>query len=357
MTKQTGHYLLFPVLSAALAGALWAPALQAQSATPSQPQPAPQTQQSQSDQDQYSGVSHPPPDSSIQADDDLPPPAPAPVPIPKPSAAIPAAPAAAAPAVAVQPNPARPAASPVFANGNGEFRGEVDNTDDGIVTVVPAPGTQATLQARPASGPVPLADEPDSGIVNYVPYNPNDLAPGTNISVRLSEDLSTADTQPGTPFKAVISRNVYNGDRLIIPVGAEMRGRVTYISQGHHIGPHATMHLRPESIVLPDGTAYHLYADVVATNAPGTHADDEGGVVASTHYKKDAVEYGAGVGSGAVVGAAVGGPVGAGVGTLVGAGAVTTHMLLQDPQAANLPQGTTLVFSLTQPMALTPLKN
>jgi hypothetical protein len=63
------------------------------------------------------------------------------------------------------------------------------------------------------------------------------------------------------------------------------------------------------------------------------------------------------MGTGAVVGGVVGGPVGAGVGTLVGAGAATTHMLLQNPQGAKLPQGTLLVFSLTEPMSLTPTKN
>jgi hypothetical protein len=345
MTKQTGRYLLLAVLCSALS----APALLAQSDS-TQPAPPPPSQPSQN----QTGVSQPPPDSAIQADEDLPPPAPAPAPLPKPSAAIPAAPAAAAPVAPVQ--PARTSA-PVFASANGEFSAQVDNTDDGIVTVVQAPGSPAPLQARPDAGPGAQTTDADNGIVNYVPYNPNDLGAGTNITVRLSQDLSTADTEPGTPFKGVVTRNVYNGDRLVIPVGSEVRGRVTYVAQGHHLGPHASMHLRPENILLPDGTGYHLYADVVATNAPGTHANDEGGIVASTHYKKDAIEYGAGVGTGAVVGGAIGGPVGAGVGTLVGAGAVTTHMLLQDPQAANLPAGTTLVFSLTQPMGLTPLKN
>jgi hypothetical protein len=132
---------------------------------------------------------------------------------------------------------------------------------------------------------------------------------------------------------------------------------VVHISQGHHLGPHASLHLRPDVVVLPDGTAYHLYAEVVESDAPGTRADDEGGIEASNHYKKDAIEYGAAAGTGAVVGGAVAGPVGAGVGTLVGAGAVTTHLLLQDPQAAKLPQGTLLVFALTEPMGLTPTKN
>jgi hypothetical protein len=343
------------ILLAALCAALPAPALLAQSAQSTQPQPQtpPQTQQSQPSQDQYSGVSNPPPDSTIQADEDQPQPAAAPA--PKPSAAIPAAPAAPPPTVAAAPAPAAspvppPEAAPAPIPASGEFAGEVDNTDMGIVTVVSDRGAAPPLQARPVSSA-------DNGVVNDVPYSPYDLREGANITVRLAQQITSADTQPGTAFRASVMKDVYSDGKVIIPAGSEMRGRVVSVSQGHHLGPHATIHLRPDEVVLPDGTAYRVFAEVVETDAPGTRADDEGGIEASNHYKKDAVEYGAAVGAGAVVGGAVGGPVGAGVGTLVGAGAATTHMLLQNPQEAKLPEGTLLVFTLTQPMSVTPAKN
>ncbi len=306
--KITGRF----VSVTALTGCLLLATAGAQSAPSAQSQPA---QQDQSDR--YSGVAHPPADETIQADED------APVPIAKPSAAIPMPPAA--PAVAPQPA----------------------NNDYGIVSSVPA--NNASLQRRTWN--------PDDDIVSYVPENPNELASGTNIRVRLADDLSTAETRPGTSFRAVVDKDVYKEGRVIIPAGAEMRGRVVSVSQGHHLGPHATIRLRPETILLPDGTAYHLYAEAVQSAAPGTRTNDEGGIQASSHYKKDAIEYGAGAGAGALAGGEIGGPVGAGVGTLVGAGVITAHMLTSHPQAAELPQGSMLVFSLTEPMALTPTKN
>jgi hypothetical protein len=330
------------LILAALCGALPAPALLAQSASP---QSAPQTQQSEPDQN--TGVSHPPPDDTIQADEDLSPPAPAPT--PKPSAAVPMTPIAPPPVAAAAPAPmANPVPPPPTRTG-GEFAGEVDNTDMGIVTANPVPASDSPLQSRSPSA--------DYGIVADVPYSPYDLREGTNITVRLNQDLTTTDTQPGTAFTAAVTRDVYSDGKVIIPAGSEMRGRVVHVSQGHHLGTHATIRLRPDVVVLPDGTAYHLLAEVVESDAPGTRIDDEGGIEASNHYKKDAVEYGAAAGTGAIVGGTVAGPVGAGVGTLVGAGAVTTHMLLQDPQAANVPAGTLLIFSLTEPMGLTPTKN
>ena len=211
----------------------------AQSTPPAQPQ------QDQT-QEPATGVSHPPADNTIQADEDVPPPVVAPA--PKPSAAIPMIPAS--PAV-MTPRPGDP--------------------DYGMVTSVPAT-TTASLTKRPFN--------PDDEMVNVVPSDPNELASGTNIHVRLSQGLSTTETRSGERFRAVVDKDVYKEGRVIIPAGAEMRGRVVAVSQGHHLGPHATIRLRPETIMLPDGTAYHLYAEAVQSKAPGTRTDDEGGIKA-----------------------------------------------------------------------------
>lgn len=331
---------------AALATCLALPAGFAQSTQPAQNQQDQQSAQSQN-QDQSSGVSHPPPDSTIEADEDTNP-APNPAPPAKPSPAIPmtaaATPAASAPAADSSAAPASAAAA--------SSTNPLDNTDYGIVTVVPtkpASTGDASLQTR--------GWNPNDDIVNYVPSGPNELAAGTNFTVRLSEDLSTRDTQRGESFRGVVIGNVYKEGRIIIPAGAGIRGVVTEVSQGHHIGPHATLRLRPEEIVLPDGTMYRIDAVAVETSAAGTRTNDEGGIVATHHYTKDAVEYGAGAGAGAATGALVAGPVGAGVGSLVGAGLVSTHMLIGHPEAASLPEGSLLVFSLTEPMSMTPTRN
>jgi hypothetical protein len=281
----------------------------AQSNPPAQDQPSAQDQAPSS----ASGVSHPPSDDTIKTDEDDAPPSANP-PAPKPSAATPMPAATFPPPVAA--TPAAPSTTPL---------------------------------AR-------RVWDPDDDIVSVVPSNPNELASGTNIRVRLSQDLSTADTRRGDAFRAVVDHDVYKDGRLIIPVGAEMRGQIVQVTQGHHIGLRATLRLRPETIMLPDGTSYHIDAQAVESKAPGTRTDQEGGIQTSPHYKKDAIEYGAGAGIGAIAGGEIAGPVGAGVGSVVGASAVTAHMLMGRPDAANLPQGSILVFSLTEPMALTPTR-
>ncbi|MGB6867999.1 MAG: hypothetical protein WBD93_00180, partial [Acidobacteriaceae bacterium] len=295
------------VLLVALVGCLAVPAGLAQSSQPAQNQQQDQqnaqNQNQNQNQDQTSGVSHPPPDSTIEADEDTTS-TPNPAPPPKPSAAIPmnsAAPAqSASVAPATTPEPAV-AATPV---------NSLDNTDYGIVTVVPSHSASsagdASLQTR--------GWNPDDDIVNYVPSGPNELASGTNFTIRLSEDLSTDDAHRGESFSGVVAHNVYKDGRIIIPAGSGIRGRIVDVSQGHRVGAQAVLRLRPEAIILPDGTMYHIAAEAVQSMAPGTRIDDEGGIEAAHHYAKDAVEYGAGTGVGAVAGAEIAGPVGAGVG-------------------------------------------
>jgi hypothetical protein len=288
--------------------------------------------------DPYSGVSQPPPDATITASPDQPP---APTP-PKPSPAVPAAaPAPPAPATAA------PAATPAPAASSST------NPDFDIVSSVPGENpppaaSGATLQTRPGA---------DDGIVSEVPSSGNELAEGTNIRVKISDKLSTNETSAGSPFQGEVVKDVSKDGSVIIPAGSVLKGRVIGVSQGHHFGPSATLRLRPDLVILPDGTAYHLYGQVAGSEAPGTRTDSEGGIQSRPQTTKTAVEYGAAAGTGAVVGAYAGGPVGAVVGTVVGAGVVTAHILLQHPSAAVVPAGSIVTFSLTESMALTPTKN
>jgi hypothetical protein len=306
---------------AAMAGCLCGYTATAQSAQSQQNQQSQPTQ----NQDSNTGVSHPPADDTIQADEDTA--APAPAPAPKPSPAIRAA------------TPASPSPAAIRGGDADEDIAGGSRTDKDV-----------TLRTRPE-------DDSEYGIVSYVPDDPNALAEGTNLRVELTQDLSTADTERGATFEAKLTGNVYKDGHVAIPAGSVLRGEVVHVSQGHHLGPHAALRLRPDVVVLPDGKEYHLMAEVVESDVSGTKVNEEGTIEASIRYKKDTAEYGAGAGAGAAAGALIAGPVGAGVGSLVGAGAVSAHMLTSRPEAANLPQGSVLIFSLTEPMQLTASKN
>ena len=296
-------------------------------------------------QDPYSGVAHPPADDNIVANEDTPAPA-----ARKPLPGVPAETAATESSRATSAAVARPAtAAPT----------PVENPDYGIVTSTHETVAPSTMSATSENSTRLIArpQNPDYGVIGMIPSPSNQLAEGTDIHVRLLQSLSTRHTETGENFRAQVAADVFKEGRVVIPSGSELRGRVVGVTQGHRLGAHATIRLRPDSVILPDGTAYHLFAQAVSSSAPGTRTDQEGGIQTKMHVYKDLSEYGAGAGGGAIVGGVFGGPVGAGAGAIVGTGIVTTHLLLQKPAEAHIEQGSEVVFSLTEPMDLLPTRN
>jgi hypothetical protein len=306
----------------------------------------------------YQGTSNPPPDSTITtpAPDAAPQTSPQNKPSPRHYAQPPSnvAPQAAPPPYAAEtvPNEGDPAQAnvpaPAYAAetlppppGNG------DGTDDGIVQV--APGDNASR--RDFEQRAELAD-PDGDIVHPAPLPQGELGEGTNIRVRLMGRLSTSDSQPGESFRTRVASDVVQNGQVIIPVGSQIDGEVISVSSGH-AGGHGSMRLRPESVTLPDGSRFRLYAQL--TEAPGSTSriGNEGLVTPGSRLKKDGIEYGGAVGAGLVTGAILGGPGGALAGTIIGASVISVHLLVSHPQAT-LENGTVLLFTLSEPLNLAP---
>ncbi len=279
----------------------------------------------------YSGTSNPPPDDTII--DNAPQ---QPAPAAKPPAAHYAQPAAPAQAAPAQPQPA-PAES--FTGGPSQ-----DSGDDDIVHVAPASSVEPALNQRAETS------DPDGDIVHPAPLPAGVLGEGTQIRVRLLDRLSTAMSQPGQPFRTRVASDVFRGNEILIPAGAEIDGTVVDVSMGH-AGGHGSMLLRPDAVILPDGSRYRLYAQLTGAPGSNTRIGGEGTVTPDSRLKKDGIEYGSAVGAGAITGAIVAGPAGALAGTLIGAGAITAHLLVDHPQAT-LESGTALLFTLTEPLNL-----
>lgn len=284
----------------------------------------------------YSGTASPPPDDTIETSE---PPRPQPQPLPKPRAGKPLN---AQPAAPAQPAPADTLNVPANTDPNA-------GTDAGIVQVAPPASSQEP--AHPSLSSRSFATDPDGDIVHPEPLPPGVLGEGSVIRARLLDQLSTRDSVKGDTFRSRVASDVMEGGQILIPAGAEIDGSVVEASSGAHLGSHGSMRLRPEVVILADGSRYRLAAYVAG--APGARAriDREGSIGAESRIKRDGIEYGGAVGAGAITGAAMGGPAGALAGTIIGAGAVTVHLLVSHPQAT-LEPGTVLLFTLTQPLNL-----
>ena len=267
-------------------------------------------------QSAYEGTSTPPPDSTIVTASQ-----------PQPAAAQPMA--APAPDQA-QPGPAATAAP---------------DSSAGTAATPRNPPADPTLKEREFN-------DPDGDMVHPSALRPGELPEGAEIRVELLDQLSTVGSEKGEAFRSRVATDVVENGQVLIPAGAEIDGRVAEVSSGHP-GGHGTMRLRPETIVLTDGTRYQLHAQLSETPGAKSHVGSEGTVVPASRFKKDGIEYGGAVGAGATTGAIVGGPVGAVTGGLIGAGVITAHLLVSHPQA-RLDPGTVLIFTLSEPLQMAP---
>jgi hypothetical protein len=275
----------------------------------------------------YEGVSTPPANDSINTTEQAP--------------ATP--PPAAAPAAAPAPTPAPAAKS---------------NPDAGIIETPLPPSAGDYMPHSSALHPrsFDASADKDDDIVTYVPGPANALPEGTVFKVRMLQDIDAGSTTANTLFRGTVAEDVMRNGKVVIPVGSEVRGRVVYAAAGNRLNGGSVIHLRPDEFVLPDGTRYHMHAQVIDTVGSDTRVKGEGNIAANEHGKRTLAEVGAGAGGGAIIGAAVGGGVGAVVGTAVGAGVMTAHWLRTN-WSANLPAQSTVVFSLTDPMFLNPVQD
>jgi hypothetical protein len=306
--------------------------------------------QQSSQQDPYEGTSKPPANDAIVSDE---------APPAKPPAGQPMNPVTGAPvADAGQAQAAQTPDQAQAAPAQNDSQNQPQPTSVDPNANLPASGSDADVVTGPpqtASAPAQPALEarddsadPDGDIVHPEPLQPGEIASGTTIFVRLLDRLSTAESEKGQPFRSRVTADVVEGGQTLIPAGTEIDGTVVQVSTGH-AGASGSMRLRPETVILADGTRYRLHAEVTGTPGSNTHVVGEGTIKPDSRWRRDSIEYGGAVGAGAVTGAVLAGPVGALTGGLIGAGAVTTHLLVDHPQVT-LEPGTTLLFTLSDPL-------
>lgn len=155
-------------------------------------------------------------------------------------------------------------------------------------------------QQYPAYGP-PSYGPPQQGY-GQPPAVPAELtiAPGTFITVRVNQMLSSSKSQQGDPFTATLVSPVVVNGVVVAEPGQTIAG---VIADVHKADP-ARLLVRLTDLTLADGQQIPIQTALTARKGPGFNGRDAGTVIGTT-----------------VLGTAVGGAIGWGTGAAIGAGA------------------------------------
>jgi hypothetical protein len=166
------------------------------------------------------------------------------------------------------------------------------------------------------------------------------LPAGTELDVRLSTGLSSESNQAGDPFEGEVESPVVVGERVAIPKGSQVSGKVTSAVKSGRLKGRAELWVTLDKITVK-GKSYDI--------ATGTTGHKEG-----SKTTRNIIFIGGGAGGGAAVGGAAGGGKGAAIGSAIGAGAGLAGAMLTGKRDVKFPPETVLRFALEQPLSIQP---
>lgn len=161
---------------------------------------------------------------------------------------------------------------------------------------------------------------------------------GTRILVRMVDSINSSKNKVGYKFMATLETNLMAVDKVAVPKGATIYGRLSNASSAGSMKGSSNLTLELTDIVIK-GTAYPLLTSSYEVKGQG-----EGG--------KTTKKVIGGAGLGALIGGVAGGGKGAAIGAGAGAATGTVVAASGKGQQLSIPQGTLLEFRLQQPAEL-----
>lgn len=163
---------------------------------------------------------------------------------------------------------------------------------------------------------------------------------GTSIHIRLSSELNTSSTAPGSRFDGTLSEPLEVNGVIAAPRGSLIGGRVTNVVSSGRLK-------RPAEISL-------MLTSITPTGGQQTSVSTQTWSVSGKSHKTRNIEMaGGGAGVGALIGAIAGGGKGAAIGGLVGAAGGTGAAFATGKKEIDLPAETGITFQLTAPATFT----
>jgi len=211
----------------------------------------------------------------------------------------------------------------------------VSNLDD-ETSVEPILAAELQPTAEPSAVPqmAPVQQSPPP------PPKPIVLPAGTVLTVRISQALSSKDSQTGQTFLATLAQPVSVGGKAALPAGSTLSGTVVNAKSKGKIKGEGQLDLALTSVSVGNHT-YQIQTGVLSSTVKGKG-------------KRTAATTGGGAAGGALIGGIAGGGKGAGIGALVGAGAGFIGGAVTGNKQIEIPAESALSFTLSQPLTLKP---
>jgi hypothetical protein len=234
-----------------------------------------------------------------------------------------------------QPAPPAPASPAAPSGGWRKFQPPAGDQAQAPDQGAPDPGTpDGAPGPDPQQGPPPQAQPPQ----RYVPTTIT-LPPGTWVTVRVNEPLSSDRNQTGDAFTGTLLQPLVANGLLIARRGATVTGIVTEAQKAGRVSGVSHLKLELSGIQLADGRQIQVKTKLI---------DRRG----NTSYGRDAFAIGATTATGAAIGAGVNGGVGAGVGAAAGLVVSTIGVMLTRGRPTIVGPETPLTFATETPLAL-----
>jgi hypothetical protein len=160
---------------------------------------------------------------------------------------------------------------------------------------------------------------------------------GTSIEVALQTPLSTETSRAGEPVVAKTLAPIRVGEKLAIPAGATMNGRIQSVQASGRVKGRAQMAIAFDEVVSADGDAKPIRTQAITMRAKSETGDDIERMAAGTI-------------AGAIIGGIAGGGDGAAKGGAIGAGAGTVWVLATKGDEIELPPGRKLTVEMLDPV-------
>jgi len=202
----------------------------------------------------------------------------------------------------------------------------------------------AQVEANPKSAPGASAN---AGQELIIPA-------GTKVALTLKHAISTKSTRDGDAVYAETTFPVVANNRVLIPAGTFVQGRISHIKQAGRVSGRAEVLIHFTTLIYPSG--YTVLLPGAVENAPGVDKtkikDGEGTIRADSQTAEKVGTVAGTAATGTVIGAATGGGKGALIGAGIGGAVGTAIAMLSKGNDVKMEAGTTLEMVIQRDVPL-----